>query len=50
LPFGTYYVAAMPRPDGDAWRDPALLDALAARAATVVVREGQRQAVQVRLR
>jgi len=50
LPFGTYYVAAVERADGDGWRDPALLDALAARAATVLVREGQRQTIPVRLR
>ena len=46
LPFGTYYVAAVA--PADAWRDPAVLDGLAVRAATVLVREGQRQTVQVR--
>jgi hypothetical protein len=52
LPFGTYYVAALPRADGadeDAWRDPAVLETLIRHATTIVVREGQRQAVVLHL-
>jgi hypothetical protein len=52
LPFGSYYVAAVDRlPDeGDnAWQDPDFLAGLIRRAATVTVREGQSQALDLKL-
>ncbi len=52
LPSGTYYMAVltqMPLDGADAWQDPALLDALAARATTVTLRDGQTSTVSVHL-
>jgi hypothetical protein len=52
LPSGTYYMAVltqMPLDGADAWQDPALLDALAARATTVTLRDGQTSTVSVRV-
>ena len=51
VPSGTYYVAAVARlpVEGDeAWQDPAFLDTLAARATTVTLGEGQRQALDLK--
>jgi hypothetical protein len=52
LPSGTFYTAVltqMPLDGADAWQDPALLDALAARATTVTLRDGQTTTVSERL-
>jgi hypothetical protein len=48
LPFGTYYAAAiagLPEDDSDGWQDPEFLDALARRASTITVREGERTSI-----
>jgi hypothetical protein len=50
LPFGSYYVAALARlPDDgdDAWQDPEFLATLIPRATSVIVREGQKQTVDL---
>ncbi len=52
LPSGTYYMAVltqMPLDGADAWQDPALLDALAARATTVTLRDGQTSTVSAHM-
>jgi protocatechuate 3,4-dioxygenase beta subunit len=52
LPFGTYYAAALAGPlaEGqDAWQDPAFLDTILPRASTVVLREDQKQTLDLRL-
>jgi hypothetical protein len=48
LPFGSYYVTAIPQlPDegDDAWQDPAYLESLARGAEEVMVREGERSSI-----
>ncbi|HEX3703537.1 MAG TPA: carboxypeptidase regulatory-like domain-containing protein [Vicinamibacterales bacterium] len=52
LPFGTYYAAAVARPlaEGeDAWQDQAFLDTILPRASTVVLREDQKQTLDLRV-
>jgi hypothetical protein len=52
LPSGTYYVAAVARlpVDGeDGWEDPEFLDTLTSRASTVIVSEGQKVTLSLRL-
>ena len=51
MPFDTYYVAVTAASlDGDteAWRDGSLLEPLARRATTVVLREGQPRQLELR--
>lgn len=53
IPFGSYYVAAVPRPpDGgaDAWQDPSFLVSLAGGATSATIREGEKLALTVRAR
>ncbi len=49
LPFGTYYVVAarLPVDGADAWQDPAFLESLVLRSATVTVAEGESRAVRL---
>src|SRR5438105_45824 len=51
LAFGSYYVAAVAAAkvpaDGDDWQDPAFLETLMRKAASVTVSEGQRQVVRL---
>jgi len=51
LPFGNYYVAAVAAAkvpaDGDDWQDPAFLETLIPRAASVTVAEGDKQIVRL---
>jgi Carboxypeptidase regulatory-like domain len=52
LPFGAYYIAAVDRlPDEgeNAWQDPEFLAGLIRRANTVTVRDGQSQALDLRI-
>ena len=51
LPFGNYYVAAVAAAkvpaDGDDWQDPAFLETLIPRAASVTIAEGDRQILRL---
>jgi len=51
LPFGNYYVAAIAAAkvpaDGDEWQDPAFLETLIPRAASVTVAEGDKQILRL---
>jgi hypothetical protein len=52
LPFGSYYVAAVPRPpsDGpDAWQDPAFLESIISPASSVTLVEGQTATVSLKM-
>jgi protocatechuate 3,4-dioxygenase beta subunit len=52
LPFGSYYVAAVPRlPDegDDAWQDASFLNAILLRASSLTVRDGTKQTVSIRV-
>jgi len=52
LAFGSYYVAAvagLPADGEDGWQDPQFLESLVQRASTVMVRDGQKQLLSLRL-
>ena len=52
LPFGSYYavaVARLPFATDEEWQDPAFLESLIRRASSVTIREGQAQAVTLRV-
>jgi hypothetical protein len=52
LPFGSYYVAAvatLPTDGAESWQDPEFLTALIARASSIVISEGQRQSLNLRV-
>ncbi|HEV3057948.1 MAG TPA: carboxypeptidase-like regulatory domain-containing protein [Vicinamibacterales bacterium] len=55
LPFGTYYVVAVPHlpqegpGDTDAWQDPDFLNAVVPFASTITIRDGEKQTITLHL-